>query len=87
VPREADRARSGARRTRPSCVGDREACADGQSGELIDRIAASAPVGKLLIVDLLGHVRVPFPGYRPDHRAPGSSSPQSTQHAAESGGP
>ena len=37
VPREADRAESGARGSRPSCVGDREAGADGQSGELIDR--------------------------------------------------
>ena len=69
MAREADRAGSGARRSRPSCLGHRETGADGQSGELTDRIAAGAPVGKLLIVELLGHVRVPFPGYRPDHRA------------------
>jgi hypothetical protein len=51
------------------CVGDREARADSQCGELIDRIAASAPVRKLLFVEALGHARVPFAGYRPDHRA------------------
>src|ERR1700737_3708049 len=51
------------------CVGDREARADGQGGELIDGIAASAPVCKLLFVEALGHSRVPFAGYRPDHRA------------------
>jgi hypothetical protein len=32
-------------------VGDREARADRQSGELIDRVAAGPPVGKLLLVD------------------------------------
>src|ERR1700730_2701904 len=51
------------------CVGDREACADCQCGERIDPIAASAPVRKLLFVEALGHTRVPFAGYRPDHRA------------------
>jgi hypothetical protein len=50
-------------------VGDREARADGQYGELIDRIAAGAPVRKLLFVEALGHTRVPFAGDRPDHRA------------------
>jgi hypothetical protein len=35
----------------------------------IDRIAARAPVRKLLFVEALGHARVPFAGYRPDHRA------------------
>src|SRR5713226_2083684 len=54
---------------RPLCVGDREAGADCQCGELIDRIAASTPVRKLLFVEALGHTRVPFAGYRPDHRA------------------
>src|SRR5712691_11479403 len=54
---------------RPLCVGDREARADCQRGELIDRIAARAPVRKLFFVELLGHARVPFAGYRPDHRA------------------
>jgi hypothetical protein len=38
------------------CVGDREARADCQCGELIDRIAASLPVRKLLFVEALGHV-------------------------------
>jgi len=50
------------------CVGDREARADCQCGELIDRFAAGAPVRKLLVVEALGHTRVPFAGYRPDHR-------------------
>jgi hypothetical protein len=36
------------------CIGDREARADGQCGELIDRIAASAPVRELLFVEALG---------------------------------
>jgi hypothetical protein len=31
---------------------------------LIDRIAPSAPVRKLLFVEALGHTRVPFAGYR-----------------------
>jgi len=47
------------------CV--REARADCQCGELIDRIAATAPVRKLLFVDALGRTRVPFSGYRRDH--------------------
>src|ERR1700731_3573018 len=51
------------------CVGDREARADCQCGELIDRIAASAPVRELLFVEALGHTRTPFAWHRPDHRA------------------
>ena len=51
------------------CVGDREARADRECGELIDRIAASGPVRKLLFVEAHGHMRVPFAGCRPDHRA------------------
>jgi hypothetical protein len=51
------------------CVGDREARADGQRGELIDRIAAGAPVRKLLVIEALGYVRAPFAGDRLDHRA------------------
>jgi hypothetical protein len=31
------------------CVGDREARADSEGGELIDRVAAGAPVRKLLV--------------------------------------
>jgi len=50
-------------------VGDREARADRKCGKLIDRIAAGAPVRKLLFIEALGHTRVPFAGYRPDHRA------------------
>ena len=48
------------------CVGDREARADCQRGELIDGTAASAPVRKLLFVETLGHTRVPLAGYRLD---------------------
>ena len=51
---------------RPLCVSDREARADSQGGELIDRVAAGAPVGKLLVAEALRHARVP-------------SSPQSTR--------
>jgi hypothetical protein len=32
-------------------------------------VAAGAPVGKLLFVKGLGHMRMPFAGYRLDHRA------------------
>jgi len=59
-----------------SCVGDRETRADGQRCELIDSVAARAPVRKLLFVEALGHTRLPLAGYRPDH-PPGSSWPQS----------
>ena len=54
---------------RNSClsVGDREARANRQRRELIDRVAAGAPVGKLLFVEGLWHMRVPFAGYRPDN--------------------
>ena len=50
-------------------VGDREARADCECGELIDRIAPGAPVRQLLFVEALGHTRVPLAGYRPDHSA------------------
>jgi hypothetical protein len=52
-----------------SVLGDREARTDGQCGELIDRGAAGAPVGQLLFVEVRGHMRLPFAGRRPDHRA------------------
>jgi hypothetical protein len=51
------------------CVCDCEARAGRQGGELVDRIAARAPVGKLFLIKALGHTRVPFARYRPDHRA------------------
>src|SRR6516165_7713818 len=56
-------------RTRNSClpVGNREAYADCQGGELIDRVAAGAPIGKLLLVEAIGHMRLPFAKDRPDH--------------------
>jgi hypothetical protein len=57
---------------RPLCVGDREARADRQCGELIDRVTAGAPVRKPLFVEALGQTRVPFAGYRPDRQAEGS---------------
>jgi hypothetical protein len=52
-----------------SCVHAREARADGQGRELIDRVAAGAPVRQFIFVEALGHARVPFIGFRPDHRA------------------
>ena len=54
-----------------SCVGDRETRADGQRRELIDSVAARAPVRKLLFVEALGHTRVPFAGGRRLGRAAG----------------
>jgi hypothetical protein len=51
---------------RYSPVGDCKPRADCQGSELIDRVAAGAPVGKLLFVEALGHTRVPFAGHRPD---------------------
>jgi hypothetical protein len=42
-----------------SCVRDREARAHGQGRELIDRVAAGAPVRELFFIELLGHARVP----------------------------
>ena len=50
-------------------VGDRETRADGQGRELIDGVPPGAPVGKLLLVELLRHARLPFAGFRPDYRA------------------
>jgi hypothetical protein len=52
-----------------SCIRDREARADRQGRELIDRVAAGAPVGELFFIEALRHARVPFAGVRPDHRA------------------
>ena len=49
-------------------VDDREARADGERGKLIDRVAAGALAGKLLFVEALGHMRVPFAANGPDHR-------------------
>ena len=66
-----------------SCVRDREARADGQGRELIDRVAAGAPVRQLLIVEALGHARVPFAGYGPDHRAGVELATIDAQRAAE----
>jgi hypothetical protein len=51
------------------CVSDHKARADRQRRELVDRIAAGEPVRKLFFVEARGHTRVPFAGYRPDHRA------------------
>jgi hypothetical protein len=61
------------------CVGDREARADCQCGELIDRIAAGAPVRKLLLVEALGHTRAPFAGYRPGSANPPCELPSSNR--------
>ena len=43
--------------------------ARGECGELIDRVAAGAPVRKLLLVETVGHMRMPFTAYRLDHNA------------------
>ena len=42
------------------CVGNREARADRQCGELIDRIASGTPIRELVFVEALGHPRMPF---------------------------
>ena len=55
-------------------VDDREARADRQRRELIDRIAAGEPVRKLVFAEALGH----SPGTA-RITAPGSSWPQSTR--------
>ena len=36
---------------------------------MIDRVAAGAPIGKLLFVEAVRHARLPFAGDRPDHSA------------------
>src|SRR5690242_2221607 len=58
-----------------------EAGADRQRGELIDRVAAGAPVRELLFVEALGHPRMPFAGVRADHRA-GVELPAIDAHGA-----
>jgi hypothetical protein len=52
-----------------SGLGDRDARADRESGELIDGGAAGAPIRKLIFIELRRHMRMPFAGYRPHHRA------------------
>jgi hypothetical protein len=39
--------------------------ADRQCGEPIDRVAAGAPVRKLLVIEAFGHVRVELPANAP----------------------
>src|SRR6266404_3078680 len=51
------------------CVGDHEARADCQCSELIDGIAAGAPVRKLFFVETFRHSWAPLAGYWPDHSA------------------
>jgi hypothetical protein len=48
-------------------IGDREARADCECGELIDRVAAGAPVRELLVIEALGHTRLPLAHDGPDH--------------------
>ena len=48
-----------------------------------NRVAAGAPVRKLLFIEQLGHTRVPFAGYRPDHRAGVELATIDAQRAAE----
>jgi hypothetical protein len=37
--------------------------------DLIDRVAAGPPIRKFAFIEALGHVRLPFAGFRPDHGA------------------
>src|SRR6266850_3002472 len=66
-----------------SGLGDRDARADRQGGELIDGGTAGAPVGKLLFVELRGHMRVPLADYRPHHRAGVEPAAIDTHRAVE----
>ena len=79
-PRAADRAEG---RNHLSRVGNREARADGESGEMVDRVAAGAPVGKFFAVEALRHTRMPFAGRRPDHRVRVELAAIDTHRAAE----
>ena len=53
----------------PSAVGNGKASADRVSGKLIDRVAACAPIAKLVLVEAIGHMRLPFAEDRPDYRS------------------
>jgi hypothetical protein len=64
-------------------VGDRKARADGEGGQLIDRISPGAPVRKLLVVEAFRHARVPLTGRRPDHRGRGELAAIDAHRAAE----
>ena len=66
-----------------SRVGDRQGHADCERGELINRVPAGAPVRQFLFVELLGHARVPFARYWPDHRAGVEFAAIDTHRAAE----
>ena len=50
-------------------LGHREARADCVGGELINRVAADSPVGKLVFIKAVGHMRMPFATYRLDNKA------------------
>src|SRR5215469_15488767 len=60
-------------------VRHRETGADGQSSELIDRVASGAPVRELVLSEALGHARMPFARVRADHRA--GIDPAASLHA------
>jgi len=66
-----------------SRVGDRQGHADCERGELINRVPAGAPVRQFLFVELLGHARVPFARYWPDH--PRGGRVRRNRHASCSG--
>jgi len=70
---------------RISClsVGNREARADSQGGELIDRIAAGAPIGELLFVEALGYTRFPLAEDGLDHGSRVKLATIDTHRAAE----
>jgi hypothetical protein len=48
---------------------DSEACTYRQGGELLDRVTAGPPIDEFLFIEALGHVRIPFAAFWPDHRA------------------
>jgi hypothetical protein len=50
------------------CVGNREARADRQCGELVDRVTAGAPLRQLSLIEAVRHMRMPCAGYRSDYR-------------------
>src|SRR5215471_5317925 len=56
-----------------------------QSSVLIDRIATGAPIGKLLFIESLEHVRVPFARDLPDHRPGIEFATIDAHRAAEAG--
>jgi hypothetical protein len=61
--------RTSPRRRPPKVRRHAEAMPDRQGDQLIDGVAAGAPVRQLLLVEPLWHPRVPFTELRADHHA------------------